>query len=104
MRWFLVTAMIATALDAALSSAAATGRASALLAIPTEILNHIVDSTTPAIPDLRGTPAAATATSASNIFDYQQQQQAVSASWTTAAQVAPAPSNNPTGTTGVVSV
>jgi hypothetical protein len=102
MRWFLVTAMVATALDAALSSAAATGRAAAMLAIPTQILNHIVDSSLPAIPDLRGTPAAATATSASlNIFDLQQQNQAVSASWTTAAQVAPAPTNDPTGTVSV---
>lgn len=100
MRWFLVTAMIATALDAALSSAAATGRASALLAIPTQILNHIVDATLPAIPDLRGTPAAATTTAASNIFDYQQQQ-AIAASWTTAAQAAPAPTNNPTGVVSV---
>jgi len=102
MRWFLVTAMIATALDAALSSAAATGRASALLAIPTQILNHIVDATLPAVPDLRGAPTAATGTPAANIFDYQQQQ-TIAASWTTAAQVAPAPTNNPTGT-GVVSV
>lgn len=99
MRWFLVTAMIATGLDAALSSAAATGRAAALLAIPTQILNHIVDATLPAIPDLRGTPTAGTgtATSTSNIFDLQQQNAAVTASWTTAAQAAPAPTNNPTG-------
>lgn len=96
MRWFLITAMFATALDAALSSAAATGRAATLLAIPTQILNHIVDATLPAIPDLRGTPAAATTTAASNIFDLQQQQ-AITASWTTQAQAAPAPSNNPSG-------
>lgn len=101
MRWFLVTAMAATALDAVLSSAAATGRAVTLLAIPTQILNHIVDATLPAIPDLRGTPAAGTGTSTSNIFDLQQQNQAVSASWTTAAQAAPAPTNDPTGTVSV---
>lgn len=99
MRWFLITAMVATALDAALSSAAATGRASALLAIPTEVLNHIVDATLPAIPDLRGTPGSGTGTQTSlNIFDLQQQQQAVSASWTTQAQAAPAPTNNIGGT------
>jgi ABC-type branched-subunit amino acid transport system permease subunit len=102
MRSFLIMAMIAAGLDAALSSAAATGRAQTLLAMPTQILDHILDATLPAIPDLRGTPDATTAaaTTASNIFDLQQQQ-GITASWTTAAQAAPVPTNNPTGDVSV---
>lgn len=90
MRGFLIGALVLTALDAAVSSVPAAGRAAALLSIPTSIVTYIVSPTKPAIPDLRKHKPSSTGPADNPFAAATANMQAISAAWSTQAQ-APAP-------------
>ena len=86
MRGFILSALILTALDAVVSSAGATARASFLLSIPSSVVTYIVSPTKPAVPDLRkkSNTGAADNPFAASLANTQ----AISATWSTQAQPA----------------
>lgn len=59
MSWFLLGLLGLAALDAALSSPAAAGRAGTLLSVPTRVLQRLADPRLPLVPNYHDTKPSA---------------------------------------------